>query len=438
MQARLNRLLYFSAQRFRKEPVKSAYLDLKRSSNYSREQLEELQNKRLHSLVNHAVDTVPFYKSFYREWIDEIKSSSSTNIKDIIVKLPALQKSKIIENRGLFYSNLKYNAHSNISSGTTGEPFAYPCDQISWAYRHASLIRLLELHGVSFGSRYGYFFGQHWKQELKLKTTLKDWFFNRDRFSAFDSSIEAIQSNHQKFLDNRVSYFLGYPSTMVEYCKVAQHQLGLDLKKLALKLVITTGETLEPFQREYLSTSLGCRVVNYYGSAEGGFASFEGLEGEMHENMETCYLEFDENKRVLKTDLILRQFPLIKIQTNDVCEPVLSNKRTELNHRVIGSLSGRTGEKIKLPSGKKVHSVVLDYFFDLFINHPNILKFRFEFFNHEVVLLLKVRNNVMDEKLGTSLKSEFDKLFSNTPFRILKVNDIELLPNGKNRPWIQR
>ena len=438
MHARLNQSLYHTAQYIRGEPVRKALADLNKSFYTSLDELESIQNTRLLELLKHAINTVPFYKKHFQPWVCDINEVNINLAKDVFKKLPVVEKEHILKNRDSFFSTHSFKCVTNISSGTTGEPFAYPCDQVAWAYRHASLIRLIELYEVKFGSRYGYFFGQHWKSDLQIKTNVKDWFFNRDRFSAFNITSDSVLKTFLKFKRNKVVYFLGYPSTLVEFCKIASEELGMNLTELNLKLVITTGETLEEFQRTYLNKILGCPIVNYYGSAEGGFASFEGREGVMQENMETCFLEINENRKISKTDLFLRQFPLIKIQTDDICENQTNTVETQLNHKNLGKISGRTGEKIILPNGEKFHAVILDYFFDLFINDPNVLKFRFEFSKEEVKLVLKSKQEYISDSFRINVEKEFNELFPNVSFRLVKVNEFDHLPNGKNRPWIQR
>jgi phenylacetate-CoA ligase len=438
MYAKLNRGLYFLAQAYRQEPVLHALSDLRKTFYWDAEKLRQLQHERLMKLVKHAYKTVPFYSQYYQTWSNEIEHATVESIGELIKKLPSVQKRDVIANRSKFYSRRNSKCYTNISSGTTGEPFAYPCDQLSWAYRHASLIRLLEYYGVALGSSYGYFFGQHWKNELRFKTAVKDWFFNRIRFSAFSIDNAQVKKSYTYFLRKKIHYFLGYPSVIVAFCKIAKEELQLDLTKLNLRLIVTTGETLENYQKNYLASIFSIPIVNYYGSAEGGFAAFAGKEGRMHVNMETCYLEQNADHKLSKTDLFLRQFPLIKIQTDDISTPIKISSETELNRPYIDQIHGRTGEEIILPNKQKVHAVILDYFFDLFINDPNILKFRFEFTAKNVVLLIKSNKPKLENSFVVKIKKEFNDLFNDVELHVKQVGEIGELANGKNRPWIQR
>lgn len=414
-----------------------AYKELNNTISASYIDLKSMQNKRLKQLLAHAYHTVSYYKNNYSLYLKDIARIPEDEMAELMRTLPVLSKSTILENPEHFLSNQNFKTHTNISSGTTGQPFAYPCDQVSWAYRHASIMRCLEMHGVLFGSPYGYFFGQHWKNELKWKTLAKDVFFNRIRFSAFDITVEAASLAYKKFKQKKVVYFFGYPSTMVEFCKICTEILAIDLKSLELKVVMATGETLENFQKDYLTRVLGCRVVNYYGSAEGGAGAFEGPEGWMHENMETTHVEISDSGKIVKTDLFLRQFPMLKIVTDDICIPAPEGAKSVLGHRILGNITGRTGEKIRLPDGREYHAVILDYFFDLFINHPEVLRFRFEF--HKDHVLLNIHNNRggITNEFAASLANEFGRLFGNVRFSIKHVEEIKQLPNGKHRPWVQ-
>ncbi len=438
MNKKLNKFLYFSVQSLRKEFVKKALNDLDKTNAFSQDELKLIQNERLLSLLQHAVSTVPFYKEYYKNWSKEILEANTDNIEKIFIVLPSISKRDIRENIKNFYSTDTYPTTKNISSGTTGEPLSYPCDQVSWAYRHASLIWFLEQNGIEHGSKHGYMFGQPWKSQLRLKTIMKDLFFNRIRLSAFKQEKEHIEKVYYNFKKKKIEYINGYPSTIFNFCKVCRDELNIDLKSLNLKVVVTTGETLEDFQRKYFKESFGCEVRNYYGSAEGSVASFEGKEGLMHENSCVVKVLLSEENKVIVTDLFLRQFPIIKIETDDVFIPRTVNENTFYHHKVLGELKGRTGQYIHLPDGSKVHPLILDFIFDLFMDDPNVLRWRFVFENIKVTLLVETNLEELSEEFKNKVTSEFNKLFPLNKINIKKVGKIDLLANGKHSIWIQK
>jgi phenylacetate-coenzyme A ligase PaaK-like adenylate-forming protein len=396
-----------------------------------------LQGERLLRLLQHAVCHSAYYKAKYRDYLDEIQTVDNYSVFSLFEALPVLTKKEAIENAEIIQVDIDYAVYPNISSGTTGEPFQFPCDQMSWAYRHAAIIRFLEMHQVSFGAPYGYFSGQHWRSEFQMKTRLKDWFFNRHRLSAFDVNKETVAKTYHWLRKNKAKYIFGYPSTIFDFVAICNEELKLDLSDLSLDLVVTTGETLAPYQKQYVANHLGCPVRNYYGSVEGGAGAFEGPEGFMHSCMETTHLWFDQDFRIHKTDLWLRKFPLIKFDMADYINPIQEVPGTKYKHKVVGDITGRSGEKIKLPDGSQIHPMLLNYFFDLFTENQNIRKFRFVFGKNQIELLLEpMAGKSIGDRAKEAICKEAPNIFKSNAFKIVELNEIPVMANGKHRDWV--
>ena len=437
MNNKLNQYLYFGTQFLRGESVLSAYRKLERCSTLGLKNLEELQAKKLLNLLKYSIENSTFYKKYYNDYISEIEQLRVKDVFKLFDELPVLTKRQAIEFHEEIATRNWIPTHTNISSGTTGEPFEFPCDMISWAYRHASIVRFLSIHGVSFGEKYGYFMGQHWRSELVLKTRIKDRFFNRVRLSAFNINEDSVLETYNWLKNEGATYIHGYPSAIFDFVKIAAELLGLDLGSLKLKLIMTTGESLSENQREYIQENFKAPVRDYYGSVEGGAGAFEGKEGYMHENMETTYIQI-EDRQILKTDLFLRKFPLIKFQTGDYVEPLSEVPRTELAHKVIGKIEGRVGEKIKLPNGEEVHSTILSFFIDLFAKSRQIRKFRFVFGRRNILILIETidSRDKVDERIEKDILQEARKIFNGNTFEIKYIDALPTLINGKHRDWV--
>ena len=98
--------------------------DLVKTQWYSREQLEQLQLRKLQKLLKHCTEHVPYYQNLFAE--HGINPSDVKDIKDI-KKLPTLDKSTIRANPDLFIAD-NFNRSKLIkwfTSGTTNTPMAF-------------------------------------------------------------------------------------------------------------------------------------------------------------------------------------------------------------------------------------------------------------------------------------------------------------------------
>jgi|GEM_PF-4609576 len=432
---RFYKTLYFTLQWFRREPVKRAFEDLIKSEELPLDSLKHIQFKRLYNCLNHAIEKVPFYRVHLADYKEQILALDSwEDAERLMLSIPPVTKELFIENMKAFYSeDIKdRNYFENKTSGSTGNPIIFPCDQESWAYRHAAAFRQLNLFGVEIGAPYGYFFGQHWKG--KFKTKIKDLIFNRVRVSAFNLSLNNTPIYFQKLKNKRVQYFLGYPQTILEflmYCK----QLDLDVRDLPLKVIVCTADTLRREVKDQIEVLSGVPCANQYGSVEGGAGAFSGLEGFMHISMETTWLQV-QNNEIYKTDLFLRSCPLIKFKVGDRSEGMLKlDSQLKQSHIVVKNILGRTQEDIVLSNGKRINAHLPNYIFKNVPSDWRIVKFRFYVCANEAVIRLYIHalTNLNPEQIKR-IKEDVNEAFGNDlTVNIIVTDNFPLLPNAKHR-----
>lgn len=260
---------------------------IKRNEKKTKEEIRELQQKKLQSLLKYAYKNSAYYrKTFEKAGITE------ENIEDVgIEQIPTIDKKTLIQNfdelvtvenvtqekmrtfdeqekekKNLFQG--KY--HLVHSSGSTGTPAYFLYDEEAWSTMLLGIIRAA-LWNMSFvqiikllvqkprimylaatDGRYGGAMavgdginGLHMKQmHLNVQKPLKEW-------------IEAVN----QFKPNII---IGYPSAI----KILGEMVQDKKMELNLSRVITCGEPLSSNLEQYFVRTFICPVINVYGASE--------------------------------------------------------------------------------------------------------------------------------------------------------------------------
>jgi phenylacetate-CoA ligase len=445
MPAWLARNLYFSLQRIRGEPVGNALRDVRQTEFLSLTELQTLQAKRQLEQLRFVLRHVPYYQEKYRSFtglIETVKEWDEVN--QLMIQLPTLEKDSVKDNvRELTATNIKQlKTYPDKTSGSSGSPLTFPCDQNAWAYRHALAFRCMEAYGVQIGEPYAYVFGLHWNNRTRLQIRLRDWIFNRVRLSAFDIGEQLLNEHLKQLLSFKPTYLLGYPSAIYEFCTLLYDKDIDELRKLNLKAVFLTAEPLRSYQRELIEKVADCRCVNMYGSAEGGLNVLECPHGSLHLQIEVTWLQLHEpimlSGEALVTDMMLRAFPLIRYNIGD--DIVLSTEICSCGraHPLVKSIEGRSGEPITLPNGRKVNANLPSYVFKSLGKYGVIRRYRFVAKPGEPLkLFLVVTDRFSDEHLRIVEQETRNAFGSDIVFFVHFVDNIPHLANAKHRDYVE-
>lgn len=438
MKPAVARRLYNVLQQLRGEPVIKAYRDLLLSLNYTHEELRIVQTNRFIALLRYALEYVPYYRNTFQDFKGEIKTiRSPEQLDELMTRLPVVTKAQYYQHKSLFISDKIKHIRTtlNITSGSTGTPVSFPCDQLSWAYRHAAVFRIMHLYGVDIGDPYGYFFGLHWNRQLRIKTWLKDTVFNRVRVSAFSINENSVEVAIKLLMNLKVNHWVGYPSAIFQFCAIAKEK---QFELPALKAVFTTAEPLYDYQRVLIEEVTHARCVNMYGSVEGGVGAFEGVEGALHESMENAHLYQSERNELFVTDLFLYAHPFIKYQINDSVEPLEKIEGTQLSHRQIGKIIGRSGVPLLLSNGRTLNANLPSYVIKPYASTGLIRQYRFVHYplNKRIELLLMTTRQLPADIMEKIRMDCVEAFGSEIGIDISVVEEMPVLPNAKHRDFI--
>ena len=237
-----------------------------------RQDLEELQLKKLQATVKRAFDKIPYYNKKYTE--AEVFPEDIETLKDI-EKLPFITKDDLRESYpfGLFAVDIKQIKELHSSSGTTGKPVVSGYtekDLDTWAEAIARGLTMMEIgeddilqntHGYGmFTGGFGVHYGSH-------------------KVGAAIIPISTGQTRRQIEImsDFGTTGLIFTPSYGIHLGEVALED-GIDPKELGIKAIGFGAEGWTEEIRQRVEELFGCKAFNIYGLTElmGPGAEFPG------------------------------------------------------------------------------------------------------------------------------------------------------------------
>ena len=443
MNHKVARRLYLGLQLLRGEPVAEALADVRRSERFGLEQLLALQMSRQREQLLFAARFVPYYRQLLAPLNGQLEAvRDHAEMSALRRQLPVLEKATVQEQaeqlraRGVG----PLPCHPDRTSGSTGTPLIFPCDQRAWAYRHALTFRTMQAFGVRLGDPYAYFVGLPWGGGRRWKLRVRDWVLNRSRICAFEIGPDRLARHVRQLRWRRPVCFLGYPSALYDFCLLCREH-DLDLRRLKLKGVFLSSEPVHDYQRRLISEVTGAPCCNLYGSAEGGLNAFECPAGGLHLTLEATWLELRDPAaqagEILVTDLMLRTSPLVRYAVGD--EVRLSSRSCDCGraHPLIESVEGRRSEPILLPNGRRINANVINYLFKDLAPLAVFRRCRFvETPAGRLELQLMVAPGFREEHRQQVVAATLAAMGEDLPLDVVVVERMPDLPNAKHRDYV--
>ena len=291
-----------------------------------REQMRELQGKRLHKLVAYVYHNVPFYRKKMQE-MDLLPDDIQTI--DDIVKLPFTTKQDLRDNYpyGLMAAPPSEVVRVHASSGTTGNPTIVGYTRRDLAIWAEAMTRSLTAFGVTrndtFSVSYGYGLftgglGAHYGVENLGATVIPASTGNTEKH------LRLIRDLHITGVACTPSYAL--------YMAEKMEQMGIKKEDLGLRIGAFGAEPWTENMRQEIQERLGLKGYNIYGLSEitGPGVSFECTEQHgSHINEDHFYpevidpetlqpLPYGETGELVFTTLTKEGMPLLRYRTKDL------------------------------------------------------------------------------------------------------------------------
>jgi phenylacetate-CoA ligase len=320
-----------------------------------REVLEALQLKRLAATADRVYATVPFYKKKFDE--RGIKPSDIQSLKDLR-RLPFTTKIDLRDNYpfGLFAVPMEQVVRIHASSGTTGKPtvVGYTRRDINtWAELMARSLAAAGAHKndiIHNAYGYGLFtggLGVHYGAEKLGASVIPISGGNSKR------QIVIMQDFGSTVLTCTPSYALFLAETAEE--------MGVDFKKLKLKVGIFGAEPWSERMRDEIERKLGIQAIDIYGLSEviGPGVSIECIEAkrglhifedhfiaEIIDPQTGEVLPYGQKGELIFTTITKEAFPLIRYRTRDISVLYPEPCRCGRTHVRMERVSGRSDDML--------------------------------------------------------------------------------------------
>ncbi len=322
----------------------------------SRQDLEELQLKKLQKTVKQAFDKIPYYNKKYSAL--EVYPEDIETLKDI-EKLPFITKDDLRESYpfGLFAVDIKDIKELHSSSGTTGKPVVSGYtekDLDTWAETIARGLTMMGIgeedilqntHGYGmFTGGFGVHYGSH-----KVGAAIIPISTGQTR-----RQIEIMQ-------DFGTTGLIFTPSYGIHLAEVAIED-GIDPKDLNIKAIGFGAEMWTEEIRQKVEDLYGAKAYNIYGLTElmgpGVGIECEAQNG-LHIPEDIYYPEIidpntqevlgpNQKGELVLTNLEREGMPVIRFRTKDLTEITYEKCDCGRTHGRISRITGRSDDMIKV------------------------------------------------------------------------------------------
>lgn len=320
-----------------------------------REELAALQLRRLKATVARCYETV----KFYREAMDELelRPEHIQSLADVRL-LPFTKKEQLRDNYpfGMFAVPLDQVVRIHASSGTTGKPTVVGYTRRDILHWSQMVARSLAAVGLAPGDRlhnaygYGLFtggLGLHYGAELLGAMTIP--------MSGGQTQKQIMLL--QDFAATALSCTPSYALNLAEEGEA----LGIDVRKLPLKVGIFGAEPWSEEMRYEIESRLGLDALDIYGLTElmGPGVGIECLEGkkglhvwEDHFLVECVDVDtgeplpYGEEGEIVITSLTKEAFPMLRYRTRDISVLDPAPCRCGRTHVRLRRISGRSDDML--------------------------------------------------------------------------------------------
>ncbi len=350
---------------FAAKALKEYITGVNRAWKLKPEELKRYQDKALRKALKYAY-LVPLYHRKFREaglYPDDIRGI------DDIHKIPLTTKEELIKG---FPDEIippgykKDKAFLVGTSGSSGRPVMMYKDMEYLTIEALGGVRQLKAYGMSWRktkiTNIGDFsIPKTTDEECLKKGLLKNLstFFSLDNYQNLYTGEEAkkLLEEMEKF---QPELLIGYTSVLMGIASLKRKGLG---ERVTPKYIISSGEVLDDYSRNYIQDAFGARVFNLYATTEGGTIAFECLNGGFHINSDFVHVEIlDENGEevdegefgnVVITRLYPGGTPIIRYTgLNDLASLKGEYCNCGMNTPLFKTLEGRKKDAIILPGGR--------------------------------------------------------------------------------------
>ena len=283
----IEHLLYPAMEHRKGNQIRSILSELKASENAD---VEQIQRERLTKLLLHCKKHVPAYA-------DVLPDESTIQADPFAVlhtQVPLLPKRQFQSTAQQYIADNVPEADriANCTGGSTGEPIHFYMTRHQVESYEAARWRGLSWYGITQGSRSVMLWGSpiELSKQAQRKNRIRESLLKNRRIVSAYNLTEQDLGKHIAFLESyKPEYLYGYATILTAFAQMLdKHHMKPNIQ---LKAVVSTSETLEPWQIALFEKVFGCPVANEYGARDAGILAYTCPQGGIHITAENCIIE---------------------------------------------------------------------------------------------------------------------------------------------------
>ncbi len=330
--------------------------------------LRQRQLEAVRAIAAHACAGVVFWQSrFQAAGLDpqEIQELSDLNSLPLLTKADLREQGQLL----LFQGVQREALHQHKTSGSTGVSVTVYRDDPCQQFKRGATLRCDEWSGWRLGERVAAIWGNpkirpDWKGKLR-RALLDRVFVYLDTLKMNEESMQAFAD---KLFAKPPSLLFGHAHSLylfASFLKARDKEF-----RIRPKAVLSTCMVLHDFERELISSTFSCPVINRYGCEEVSLIACECRRGEgLHVNGESVYVELIDEQgelcppgkpgRVVVTDLHNRAMPMIRYEVGDMA--VWADKPCSCGRTLplLARIEGRVADYVVTKAGDYISGISL-------------------------------------------------------------------------------
>lgn len=330
---------------------------LERTQYDAPEVIRERQLAALKAQLQHAWDTVPYYRA---AWNNAGVHPSDVRTLADLEAFPILTKADIRRHNRALVSSAYDPSKCRVktTSGSTGVPLTIYCDEPAMQFKAACTIRSDEWSGYRLGQRVAKVWGNPEYRHFGLKGRLRNRFFDRAVYlDTLNLNDERIGEFARTIRRHRPGLVFGHAHSLYLVACALKKGGVLDVRPNG---IISTAMILHDWQRAVIESVFGCKVTNRYGCEEVSLIASECEEHNgLHVNADSLYHEVPAGGKLLVTDLVNRAMPLIRYQVGDVVVPSARRCACGRGLPLLERVEGREADYVVTPAGNLISGISL-------------------------------------------------------------------------------
>jgi len=331
-------------------------------------QHEAFQQKTLQSLVEHAIATVPAYKTRLKPLLRVDGSVDLNRWQDVPImdRREAMALGDDLVSHKIPDDHLPINQAS--TSGSTGEPYSFKNTRFNRMMWLCTTARFHRWHGFEYDKSLVSFRPLYAGTTIGLRPdTQEAWGMRALRkgipgtYHLLDMNI-SVEEQVALLREIKPDYLHSFPTTLRAIALTVKNDGG---DPLNLSGILSYGEMLSPDSRVVIIDGLGINPTDCYSSIECGYLALQSSNSDQYLiqsevnyveilNEENLPCEPGEAGRVVVTPLHNYAQPLIRYAIGDYAV-VGQDDASGLPFKVLSEIYGRTRNLFKFPDGRLVH-----------------------------------------------------------------------------------